>query len=162
MDSDAAVLHAAVFGDPLAMRYIGNGSPRTLEQIEFSVRRKIRCLAEHGITMFTVIERETEAIIGDCGVIPVAWQGTEFELGYRLAASAWGKGYATEAGRAALEAAWKRTGLDQVMAVTDLRNNASQRVLAKLGFADRGETTAYYNGERLRWFTIDRPANNQP
>ena len=139
------------------MRYISHGTTRSIDEVRASLEKKIRCLAEHGVTMFTVIERDTGTIIGDCGAIPIAWEGPEFEFGYRLAAPAWGKGYATEAGRAALPAVWAKTAFERLIGITDPRNAASQRVLTKLGFTDRGETTDYYHGERLRWFTIDRP-----
>lgn len=153
---DAEPLHRAVFSDPEAMRFIGNGQIRTLEQIEFSVRRKINCLEEHGFTLFTVVEQSTGEIVGDCGVLPIAWQGPVFELAYRLGRAFWGRGYATEAARAALAFTWSNADLDTVHAVTDLRNEPSQRVLTKLGFTDLGSTDEYYN-ELLRHFRLARP-----
>lgn len=157
IEGDAEALHAAVFGDPVAMRYIGDGSPRTVEQVRSSQHRKIDCLTKHGVTLWTVILRETGEVVGDCGVIPIAWQGPAFELAYRFGKMAWGQGLATEAGRAALTHAWEATDLPEITGVTDLRNDASQRVLTKLGFEDLGTTTAYYGGEELRHFRILRP-----
>ncbi len=157
IEGDAEALHAAVFGDPVAMRYIGDGSPRTIEQVRTSQGRKIDCFQKHGVTLWTVILRETGEIVGDCGVIPIAWQGPAFELAYRFGPRAWGRGLATEAGRAALTHAWEVTDLAEVVGVTDLGNAASQRVLAKLGFEDLGTTTDYYGGEELRSFRIARP-----
>ncbi len=159
----------AVFGDPDAMRYISDGAVRPIEQVRESLEKKIACLAEHGVTLFSVVERATGVVIGDCGVIPINWTEPEFELGYRFAPSAWGRGYATEAGIAAIEHAWSATSLATIYAVTDLGNEASQRVLAKIGFADDGVTDKYYD-ETLRFFRLDRPndrtdgrpANNAP
>jgi len=156
IEGDAEALHAAVFGDPVAMRYIGDGSPRTIEQVRASQLRKIDCFTRHGVTLWTVVLRETGEIVGDCGVIPIAWEGPVFELAYRFGQRAWGRGLATEAGRAALAHAWEATGLPEIIGVTDLRNGASQRVLTKLGFEDLGTIDRYYN-ETLRHFRLVRP-----
>ena len=155
----------AIFGDPEAMRYVNHGKTRDIEQVRESIQKRIECLAANGFTLWTVVVAETGDIIGDCGVIPIDWTEPEFELGYRFRPSAWGKGYATEAGIAAMEHAWRVSSLDTIYAVTDLENFASQRVLAKIGFTDDGVTDKYYDAS-LRFFRFDRPggrpANNQP
>ncbi len=149
-----------VFGDPQAMRFVNHGTTRSIDEVRASLEKKIACLAKHRVTLFTLIERDSGDIIGDCGIIPISWSEPEFELAYRLRPSAWGKGYATEAGVAAMEHAWRETGLDRVFAVTDPDNHASQRVLAKIGFAASGVTDRYYNAT-LRLFRFDRPAARQ-
>ena len=78
--SDAEAL-MAVFGDPEAMRYIGDGSVRTIDKVRDSIDRRLEIARELGVTMLTVERRDTGAIIGDCGVIPIAWAGPELELG---------------------------------------------------------------------------------
>ena len=64
--------------------------------------------------------------------------GAWIELGYRLLRSAWGKGYATEAGKLALDIAFEDWDVAEVMAITHPDNLASQHVLAKLGFVYAG------------------------
>jgi hypothetical protein len=59
-------------------------------------------------------------------------------LGYVFAEHAWGQGYATEAGRALLEWGFAVMDLNRVSAQTDTRNEASARVLTKLGFTLEG------------------------
>ena len=59
-----------------------------------------------------------------------------FELGYWLTPSAWGRGYATEAGRVVIEMARHALPVRQIEAKYHLGNDASRRVLAKLGFAE--------------------------
>jgi RimJ/RimL family protein N-acetyltransferase len=58
--------------------------------------------------------------------------GPHFDLGYRLTRAAWGKGYATEAARAALSDAFVRTGLTEVLAYTTAGNARSLGVIARL------------------------------
>ncbi|RCS21655.1 N-acetyltransferase [Phyllobacterium salinisoli] len=55
------------------------------------------------------------------------------EIGWRLARVAWGKGYATEAAKAALYDVFTRVGLRKVLACTDRYNLRSQAVIMRLG-----------------------------
>lgn len=58
---------------------------------------------------------------------------TDFELGYRLAREYWGQGFATECGRAWVEAAFTSFGLERVVAFAHPENAASIRVMTKVG-----------------------------
>ena len=62
----------------------------------------------------------------------------DVEVAYRLARSAWGQGIATEAAGALVAHALGPLALPRVVAVTYPENQASQRVLDKLGFERRG------------------------
>jgi len=65
------------------------------------------------------------------------------QLAYRLARSAWGQGFATEAGEAALAYAQVALGLAECVAVVWPANTSSLRVLSKLGFRKEGTATHY-------------------
>jgi RimJ/RimL family protein N-acetyltransferase len=60
------------------------------------------------------------------------------EVGWRLARIAWGRGYATEAATAALDFAFERLGLDEVVSFTTPLNRRSVAVMRRLGMT-RGE-----------------------
>lgn len=61
------------------------------------------------------------------------------ELGYSVARRHWGQGFATEAARAVIDAAFQSLAdLNKVRAMADLRNRASQRVMDKLGMTREG------------------------
>jgi RimJ/RimL family protein N-acetyltransferase len=62
----------------------------------------------------------------------------DIELGYWIQRDQWGRGYATEAGRAALEMA-RALGHKRVLSGHFVDNPASGRVLRKLGFRETGE-----------------------
>jgi RimJ/RimL family protein N-acetyltransferase len=62
----------------------------------------------------------------------------EHELGYWLTPDAWGRGYATEAGRAVLATARETLRLKRVVAGHFIDNPASGKVLRKLGFRPTG------------------------
>jgi ribosomal-protein-alanine N-acetyltransferase len=55
------------------------------------------------------------------------------EVGWRLRRSAWGRGYATEAGRAALGFAFEALGRDEVVSFTVTGNHRSRAVMERLG-----------------------------
>jgi RimJ/RimL family protein N-acetyltransferase len=55
------------------------------------------------------------------------------EIGWRLAAAHWGRGYATEAARAVLTRAWDVLGLEEVVSFTTTGNERSRAVMARLG-----------------------------
>ncbi|MGP5304256.1 GNAT family N-acetyltransferase [Brachybacterium alimentarium] len=127
---DAPAAHG-IYGDPEVMRYVGAGeaaTPDTTEQMIADYRRHQR---EHGFAFWAVIERSTGRLIGDAG-LEVTRFGTE--LGYTLARDAWGRGLATEAAALCVEAAFGPLGLSRLVALADVENPASSRVLEKLGF----------------------------
>jgi RimJ/RimL family protein N-acetyltransferase len=59
-------------------------------------------------------------------------------LGYALAPEVWGKGYASEASRAIVDASFLLTNAIEILATTRLENVASRRVLEKCGFVHQG------------------------
>jgi RimJ/RimL family protein N-acetyltransferase len=55
------------------------------------------------------------------------------EVGWRLTPSAWGRGIAQEAARAALEFGFGKADLEEVVSMTSVRNVRSRRVMERLG-----------------------------
>jgi RimJ/RimL family protein N-acetyltransferase len=101
-----------------------------------------------------VTENETGAVIGEAGLYPMNGVGPDIELGYALGTPWWGRGYATEAARAILHAAFENLGVERVVAVAKRENTGSLHVLDKLGFRMEGERDAW--GARQLFFVRDR------
>ncbi|MBL4697278.1 MAG: GNAT family N-acetyltransferase [Phycisphaerales bacterium] len=136
---------AGYWGDPETMRYLGiNGDVWTREQVVERVERGARFCDEHGMTFWTVVEKATRAVIGQGGLVPIAFDGDEVELGYRFGKEHWGKGYATEVARASAAYGFGVLGLDRLVAVSFPGNVASRKVLMKVGFEALGESGLYY------------------
>lgn len=71
------------------------------------------------------------------GIVSVEGEETP-ELGYWLGAAHWGRGFATEAARAALDAAFSARDIPHVLATARVANTASRNVLEKCGFVWEG------------------------
>ncbi len=102
------------------------------------MQRNAGSWALFGYGNFIVRERETGAIVGVCGVFH-SWRDLDGfddvpEAGWIFAEPVWGRGYATEAGRAAL--AWfdRVHGPCRIACMIEPDNHASLTVAARLGF----------------------------
>ena len=96
-------------------------------------------IAKEGSGARLAIDRVSdEAFIGWCGL--TRWNPVyrSASMGYCLAETAWGHGFATEAGHAVLQWAFDSLDLNRVQAEVDTRNASSARVLERLGFVLEG------------------------
>jgi RimJ/RimL family protein N-acetyltransferase len=80
--------------------------------------------------------------------------GPDVEIGWRFLRSAWGNGYASEAGLAVLSHGFEAVGLDRIVADIHPDNTRSIRVAEKLGLRLVGEGKV--RGKLLRSYALDR------
>jgi ribosomal-protein-alanine N-acetyltransferase len=151
--TDAAELHEAVYADPVTMRWIPSGPSDTVEASERRIARLIEHQQANGFSLWAVAERTSGRLVGDCGLLLVEWRGPEVELAYRLGREFWGRGYATEAGRACVRFGLGELGLDGVIAITDPAHTASRRVMEKIGMTFEGPAR-YYDRDLVRYAAI--------
>ena len=128
---DVAALHA-VYGDAEAMRWVGDGQPLALERCQEWVRVTERNYAARGYGMFTVLARDSDDVVGFCGLVHPGGQD-DAEIKYALNRAYWGQGYATEVAAAMLRYGGSVHGLARIIATAAPENVASHRVLAKAG-----------------------------
>jgi RimJ/RimL family protein N-acetyltransferase len=130
-DADRAA-YAAINGDPAVMATIG--PLQTREQTDETIDRMMAEWDANGLGLWCV-DLDGECI-GFTG-LNVPWFEASFtpcvEVGWRLASSHWGNGYAPEAGRAALEYGFGEHGLAEIVSFTAAVNRKSRRVMEKLG-----------------------------
>ncbi|HEX3454471.1 MAG TPA: GNAT family N-acetyltransferase [Gaiellaceae bacterium] len=124
----------AVYGDPEVMRYVPGGALPDFEAVLSTLRGYEEQQARIGFSSWALVERETTRVIGDTGFGVFAPTGA-VELGYTLARSYWGRGYATEAAAACLQAGLTRLALPRVIALVDIENDRSARVAERIGMA---------------------------
>ena len=126
---DLPIRHARLGSDP---EVAWDGEPGTLAESEQTLRRRIEHFDRHGWGLWVVEWKDAGGFLGEAGLQHLR-DSDEVEIGYYLARAAWGKGVATEAGRASLEYGFGALGLDHVVAVVRPENAGSKRVLEKLG-----------------------------
>lgn len=113
--------------------------PYTMDDaMEFARRPQERMLPHFIVTLPSA---EGAKLIGSVGL---GRKDGEVELGYWIARSHWGQGYATEAARAVLRLA-EALGHRRIVAGHFADNPASGRVLAKAGFKPAGKPVLRYS-----------------
>ncbi len=132
---DGALL-AELDSDPAVMRFITGGRATPREEIEREILPAWLAYYEQatGYGYWAAVERASGAFVGWFHLRPrAAGRPHEPELGYRLRAASWGRGYATEGSRALVDRAFAELGAERVTAETMAVNTASRRVMEKAG-----------------------------
>lgn len=146
---------AAMCTDAEAMRYVGEGRPLTREEAETALQALEGHWQLHGFGLWAVVEQSTDALVGRLGLWhPPGW--CDVELAWLVDRSRWGRGYATEAARAALAYGFHRHGLGRVISLVPVGNAASERVATRLGMTP-GQPTDW-RGRNVRAWTLHRAA----
>lgn len=136
-DSDAAAL-LAIFSDPRVMRYWSTPPWAGLDPAQAFIARS-REEARSGDALRLGIERRADAqLIGQCTLFGFVQPSRRAEIGYALAASAWGQGLMHEALSALVGHGFGALKLQRIEADIDPRNAASARCLERLGFKCEG------------------------
>jgi len=128
--------YAELCSDPEVMRWIGSGVLRSHDECVAAISSFENFWEHNGFGLFALELKSTQHLIGFTGLtfpnyLPEVMPAVE--IGWRLARSSWGKGYATEAARAALNFAIIDKGLASVVSIHQLGNEASGRIMQKLG-----------------------------
>jgi RimJ/RimL family protein N-acetyltransferase len=140
-DRHLAGLHA-LSSDPEVMRFIG--PVQTLEETRSAISKASERWQRLGYGWWAIRESASKRIIGAACLQNIANdEDAPLEIGWRLAPLARRKGYATEAGRAAINFAFDGVRTSLVLAVANQENKASHRVMQRLGMTYRGIETHY-------------------
>ena len=171
-DIDIAI---ANFTDPEVLKYAGG----VVEERE--IRKELPNWIRRGgngcIGVWCITDRESGEKLGTVALLPmpVEEKDTDYslvvpgrmpdgdiEIGYFLKRSAWGKGYATEASKTVIRFAFEESPLTEVVANFEAGNDASKKVLEKVGFVYRGTMRCYgvdgpnYRITRDEWLALQR------
>lgn len=95
-----------------------------------------------------IIRKDEQELIGSCGYYGFHTWHLRASIGYELARSAWRQGVMTEALKAIIELGFIEMSLNRIDAVVMPENNASIKLLEKLGFCNEGLLREYENWGR--------------
>ena len=124
--------------DPVVHKFLGNKPYTSIEQSRETIEYVMSQYRDYGIGRWAVLEKRTDDFVGWTGHKyiggPVNKHTNYYDYGYRLTRKHWGKGYATESGKASLHYGIEQLGFKDIYAMTDINNGASRHILEKLGF----------------------------
>ncbi|GAA2388711.1 GNAT family N-acetyltransferase [Streptomyces glaucosporus] len=148
---------AAVNADPEVMRWIGDGSVRDVERTRAGVEEMEREWEAEGFGLFAVEVRATGELAGFAGLsvprfLPEVMPAVE--AGWRLGKRFWGRGLAGEAAAAVLRFGFLECGLDRVVSIVQVGNDASERLVRRLGMRCERETVDPSCGRPVRVHAI--------
>jgi RimJ/RimL family protein N-acetyltransferase len=129
--TDLGAIHA-YSSDPRVTRFLFFG-PRDADSAADYLEGLLASQEEIPRTRFelAVEERLSGRVIGACDLTLI--ERNEVDLGYMLGLADWGKGYATEIALALIDAAFFDLRADRIISTVDVNNQASIRVLEKIG-----------------------------
>ena len=122
----------AIYSDPIAMRWVGEGKPITREACEKWFEVTEANYQTRGYGMLALEDQATGLVIGCCGLIHPGGH-PEVEIKYAFLREHWGKGLASELVPELLQYGYQQHGLNRVIATVDPENLVSQKILVKAG-----------------------------
>ncbi len=142
-------------------RYLGNKPITSIKEAKKIIESVQKQYQERGIGRWSVIEKKSKQFIGWSGIrLNTEYQmngfTTYYDIGYRLIPKFWGKGYATESAKEALKYAFNTLQLPEIYATTHVKNQASHKVLLKIGL--QYKENFYFEEEQLplRWYALKK------
>lgn len=130
---------------PEVRRYLWDDEIIPLEMVQSIIAESMAAAARNEYGLWMAFEKGREELIGFTGFWPF-FDPPQIQLIYGLVPGVWGKGYATEMGKAMIDYGVERHGYSEIIAATDPPNKASVHVMERLGMVfwkREGETIFY-------------------
>jgi RimJ/RimL family protein N-acetyltransferase len=122
-----------LLNDPSFIRFIGDKGVRTLDDARnYILNGPVASYEKFGFGLNAVDLKDANVPIGICGVLKRDTLPHP-DIGFAFLPAYWNKGYAYEASAAVLEHARNNLNIDRVLAITTPDNDASAKLLVKLG-----------------------------
>ena len=130
---DDAPFILALLNEPSFLRYIGDKKVRTLEDArQYILNGPVATYERHGFGLYQVQLKDSHTPIGMCGLLKRE-ELPQPDIGFAFLPDFWNKGFAYEAAVAVVNDAHERLKLDSILAIVNPDNDASIRLLEKLG-----------------------------
>jgi RimJ/RimL family protein N-acetyltransferase len=130
--ADDLEAYSRMYAEPDVMRFLEDGQPLDRSAAFRSMAVHLGHWHLRGYGQWALEDRATGELVGRAGLWqPEGWPG--LEVGWLLARGSWGRGFATEAGRAATDYAFRMVGAETVISLIRPDNHASIRVAERIG-----------------------------
>ncbi|MDA0679412.1 MAG: GNAT family N-acetyltransferase [Proteobacteria bacterium] len=143
--------------EPSFIRYIGDRGVRSLDDAyEYLRKGPLDSYEKHGYGLYRVCHRCDTTPLGICGLV----KRDEFphpDLGFAFLERHWGRGYAYESSLATLDHARNKLALKHIIAVADGDNEASIKLLRKLGFQFEDMVRMSGESKEICRYALDLP-----
>lgn len=154
--SDAEFI-LGLLNEPSFHRYIGDKGVRTLDDAREYIRSGPRAsYEENGFGLYCTEITADHTPIGICGLVKRP-QLDDPDVGFAFLPAFWSRGYATEAAAAVLRYGREDLEIERIVAITSPDNDASARVLVKIGLGE-STLTRLQDGDPVKLFTEGLPA----
>lgn len=141
-----------LLNEPSFLQYIGDKKVRNLADAgKYLVEGPIASYEKNGFGLFLVQLKDTLESVGICGLLKRE-SLPDVDVGFAFLPEFWNKGYAFESAAAVLDYGRDALHLDRIVAITDPTNEASARLLEKLGLQFERMITSE-KGEQIKLFT---------
>lgn len=137
---DAPDIFTAYAQDPEVTRYLTWRPHQSVEETYRFVEQMLKHWEAGRTYAYAITAKDADTIIGMIAMHP---DGYRLAIGYVLAREHWGKGYIPEVARALIDWALQQPSVQRVYATTDVENDASRRVLEKVGMECEGVFPKY-------------------
>lgn len=147
-EADISQLHQKIFSVPEVMNWMFAGTVLSLAESDNFIRTNFNFEAAP-VGLCALADKASGEVIGFAGLNRCqVLSDDDLELGFVLAREAWGRGLATEIGKAQLALGFERLGRPRMLALASAENAASISTLEKLGMRHHSDVTP--SGRSLR------------
>lgn len=122
--------------------------------------KQISRYKKYGYGLWAVVLKETDEMIGQCGLTMQPWKEKEvLEIGYLLRRDCWHKGYATEAAKACKEYTFEKLDASEVCSIIRDINTPSKKVALRNGMTVKDSWVKHYRGVDMPHdrYSVEKP-----
>ena len=159
LSTDDAEFVLELLNEPSFLRYIGDRGVRNLEDArQYILNRLVASYERNGFGLYLVELKESRVSIGISGLVKRDAL-PDADIGFAFLPAYWSKGYAVESAAAVMNYARDVLGLNRILAITSPDNDASAKLLGKIGLRFERLIKLSEDAEEVRLFTNVRGPN---
>ena len=156
VEADAGRLFE-IYREPDVHTYFAVGPPESVSEASAAIRRHLLRYEEWGFGLWATVLRETNKLIGRCGLLLHNIDGAqEIEIAYLISRAHWGRGFASEAARGIRDYGFGQLKQEKLIAIIHADNERSKHVARAIGMAHERRTRHLQLDVDI--FSICRPA----